>query len=248
MTVATLLAHGSPDPRHARDVRELARRVGAAGLPARVAFLEHDDPRPADLARTLAERGVRATAVVPLLVGPAHHARVDVPAAVTAMRSAAPSLAVLPAVPIGLHPLLLSAAEELVTASHLPRDPTTGVILVAAGSRDRAAAAAVEALVRDHCAALAGRLGVGQVRAALLDGGPSLAEVGAQMLRSGGCREALVVTLVVADGILRDRIVTMATHLGMSVVPGALADTHALARLANKRARAAQRHLGAANL
>jgi sirohydrochlorin ferrochelatase len=248
MTVATLLAHGSPDPRHARDVRALARRVSAAGLPAQVAFLEHDDPRPADLARTLADGGARATVVVPLLVGPAHHARVDVPVSVAAMRSAAPSVAVHPADPIGLHPLVLSAAEELVITSHIPVTPRTGVILAAAGSRDRRAAEAVEVLVDDHAAALAGRLGVPQVRAALLDGGPALAEVRGQMLRSDGCAEVLVVTLVVADGILRDRIVTTATGLGMTVIPGALADTEALARLVDLRVRAGRTLREAANL
>jgi sirohydrochlorin ferrochelatase len=213
-----------------------------------VAFLEHDAPGPADLARTLAGRGAPATVVVPVLIGPAHHVRVDVPAAVAAMRAAAPSVSVLRADPIGLHPLVLSAAEELVTRSHLPLAPTTGVILAAAGSRDPRAAAAVEALVHEHAPALAARLDVGQVRAALLDGGPCLAQVHDQMVRAGGCTDVLVVTLVVADGILRDRIVSRATDLGMSVVPGALADTHALADLVDLRARAAPTPAAAANL
>jgi sirohydrochlorin ferrochelatase len=232
----TLLAHGSPDPRHARDVRALAGRVRAAGLPTEVAFLEHDDPDPATAARALAAGGVAVTVVVPLLVGTAYHARVDVPTALATMRAAAPAVSVLPAEPIGLHPLVLRAAEELVVGSGVPLTPSTGMILAAAGSRDQRAAAAVDALVRGGAAALAARLGVAEVRAAFLEGGPPLAAVGDHLRHDHGCVDLVVATLVIADGILRDRIVGSATALGMTVAPGALADTEALARLVAQRA------------
>lgn len=84
MTLAVLLAHGSPDPRSARWVA-----CAAAGVQARVgftvvgAFLDHDTPR-LDGA-LLAAFPDDAVVVLPLLLSAAFHARVDVPAAVAAL-------------------------------------------------------------------------------------------------------------------------------------------------------------------
>lgn len=59
-----LLAHGSPDPRHATGIAALATRVAAAGEAAvHVAYLDHHGPTPADAAQA-AGRGV----VVPALL------------------------------------------------------------------------------------------------------------------------------------------------------------------------------------
>ena len=143
----TLLAHGSPDPRHAQGVAALSGRLKVAGIASNVAYLDHDRPTPAAAARALAESGLAETTVVPLLLSPAYHARVDVPAAVGAMRSAAPNLAVAAAEPVGLHPVLLAGAADLIRDSGIAIGPRTGVILAAAGSRDLRAVAAIEALV-----------------------------------------------------------------------------------------------------
>ena len=74
----TLLAHGSPDPRHAQGVAALSGRLKVAGIASNVAYLDHDRPTPAAAARALAESGLAETTVVPLLLSPAYHARVDV--------------------------------------------------------------------------------------------------------------------------------------------------------------------------
>ena len=236
MMTLTLLAHGSPDPRHARSVSGLAGRLKVAGIPAQAAYLDHHDPSPVESARSLQRAGARDTTVVPLLISPAYHARVDLPAPIRAMRSAAPHLAVAAADPIGLHPLLLTAAAELITASGLPVDDRTGIILAAAGSRDVRAVGAMESLFRVEGPRIAGDLGVRAVRAAYLDGGRPLGRIRTLMRCVDGCSSFVVVPMVIADGILRDRIVTAAGRYEAAVTPGALADTHALTDLIALRA------------
>ncbi len=235
----TLLAHGSPDPRHARSVSGLAGRLKVKGTAAQVAYLDHHGPGPQASARALAAAGVRTTTVVPLLVSPAYHARVDVPAAVTAMRAAAPALTVRASSPIGLHPLLIEAARELIEASGVPRGPRTGVILAAAGSRDARVVAAMESLFRAEAPAFASVVGIRAMRAAYLDGGRPLGRIRTLMRSVDGCTDFVVVTMVVADGILRDRILAAADRYDALTVPGSLSDTNALAELVVLRAGAA---------
>jgi sirohydrochlorin ferrochelatase len=81
-TDIVLLAHGSPDPRHAEGVERVARRVRrrAAGYRVHTAYLDHHLPSPAEVAADLTG-GV----LVPLLLTGAYHVRVDVPAAAAAM-------------------------------------------------------------------------------------------------------------------------------------------------------------------
>ena len=235
----TLLALGSPDPRHARDVASLAGRLASAGVRTEAAFLDHDAPSPGLAARSLAATMVRATALVPLLLSPAHHVRVDVPAAVATMRAAAPGLAILPTEPLGLHPLVLAGVAELAEGSAVPVGPRTGVIVAAAASHDARAVAATQSLVRRHGAALAERLGARAVRAAFLDTGRPLGRIRTLMRCVDGCTSFLVVPLVVAGGPARDRIVTAAARHDLPVADGSLCDTRALADLVVLRAAAA---------
>jgi sirohydrochlorin ferrochelatase len=232
----TLLAHGSPDPRHARDVTSLAGRLKVAGIATRVAYLDHHAPSPVEAARAWHGAGTPDTTVVPLLISPAYHARVDVPAAIGAMRASAPGIGVAAADPVGLHPLLLTAAAELIAGSGIPVDARTGIILAAAGSRDLRAVGAMESLFRTQGGALAASLGARAVRAAYLDGGRPLGRMRTLMRCVDGCTSFLVVPMVIADGILRDRIVTAAARHDVPVTPGVLADTNAMADLVVLRA------------
>jgi len=236
MTTLTLLAHGSPDPRHARDVSGLAARLAAAGVPAQVAYLDHHSPTPTEAAQAVAEAGQPDTTVVPLLVAPAYHARVDVPAAVRQMRAAVPTLSVTTAEPVGLHPLLLRAAAELAQAAPVELGPRTGVILAAAGSRDLRATAAIETLVRQHGAEMAQALGVAAVRTSYLDGGRPMGRIRTLLRCVDGCTSVVAVPLVIADGLLRDRMVRAADRADIPLAPGSLADTAAMADLVRLRA------------
>ncbi len=81
-----LLAHGSPDARHSQGVEALAARVRALApdRPVHTAYLDHHPPSPAEAADR-----ARHGAVVPVLLTPAYHVRVDVPDAVASMNAAA---------------------------------------------------------------------------------------------------------------------------------------------------------------
>ncbi len=231
----TLLAHGSPDPRHARDVAELAARVRDTGHAATVAYLEHDEPSPQEAASGIVGAGLSATTMVPLLLGPAYHARVDVPRAAGVMRDAEPGLDVAVAPPVGLHPLVVGSVGELVAAGVEQVPARTGIIVAGTGSRDTRATSLTAEFILDHAAALRRALGLDGVAVGFLDGGPSLEEAHSRLVASG-CQGVLLATAVIAEGVLRDRIVAAAEDLGIRVVPGSLAQTHSMAALVVARA------------
>ncbi len=234
-----LLAHGSPDPRHREGVDELAHRVRRLGPGRRVltAYLDHHGPTPADVGADAAG-GV----VVPVLLTPAYHARVDVPEAVTTMTAAARAArggdgdpGLVAAAPLGPHRTLRDAAGELLASAGVAVTPSTAVVVYAAGSSESAAVASVETTVRENPPA-----GWGPWVVAALDGG-ARAEAVVTALRGGPhpCPRVVAVPFTVAEGVLRDRMEERCRELGVELVPGALGHTDALARLALLRADAA---------
>ncbi len=94
----------------------------------------------------------------------------------------------------------------------------------------------MESLFRTQGAALATALGARAVRAAYLDGGRPLGRMRTLMRCVDGCTSFIVVPMVIADGILRDRIVTAARRHDAPVTHGVLADTNALVDLVILRA------------
>lgn len=220
-----LLAHGSPDPRHSAGVDELARRVARLAPTRRVltAYLDHHRPSPAEIGPRV-QRGV----VVPVLLTPAHHARVDVPVAVAALARGAAGT-VTQAAALGPHPVLVQAAVELLDAAQVTPDRATGVVLFAAGTSDGRAVADLVATLGEHApddggpwavATLGGSREVGDVLPALRE----------------RCARVVAVPFTVADGVLRDRMADRCAEHGVSLVPGALCDTDALAQLVLLRA------------
>ncbi len=222
-----LLAHGSPDPRHARGVEAVAEQVRQRWRgQVHAAYLDHHPPSAVDVAGRLGG-GV----LVPLLLTTAYHVKTDVPAAAAAMaglgRGDYPVAAAL-----GPDRLLFDAAEELLARAGREPDPTTGVVLFAGGSSDRDAIAAIGDAVAGEILAGWGPWGV-----AALAGGDEIDAVVGRLL-DGGCHRVLVVTYMVAEGVLRDRMVKHAEAAGAEVVPGTLGETTALARLVVQRAEA----------
>ena len=221
-----LLAHGSPDPRHAAGLEDLAARVRETS-PSRAvhtAYLDHHRPAPRDAADELAGRAV----VVPVLLTPAHHARVDVPSAVAEMSERA-DVEVALAVPLGPHPLLLDGVEELLSAAGVAPGSNTAVVVYAAGSSDSDALATVAETIRRYP-----RPGWGPWVVAALDGGASLDAV----LRGlpDEVERTVAVSFMVAEGVLRDRMAQACGRAGVPMVPGALSRTRAMARLVLERA------------
>lgn len=216
-----LIAHGSPDPRHAADVEWLAdalRNRVRAGRCVGACYLDHHEPSPDTLALELTRRAV----AVPLLVTPAYHSRVDVPLAVERLRSGGGDVRVTP--PLGPDERLLDACSELLAASGVAADPETAVVLFAAGSSDSAAVATVgETIARFP------RTGWGPWEVAALDGGERIEEVVARLRPT--VERVVAVSFMVAEGILRDRMVQRCAAVGVEMVPGALARTNAMVDL-----------------
>lgn len=199
-----LLAHGSPDRRHAETVERLAvrvsRRRGSGAGEVHHAYLDHDDPRPHALAPRLEGR----VTVVPLLLTPAFHARVDVPAGMDALSAGGARVCL--AEPVGGHPALVTAvAERLSAGGH---DPDGHAVLVAGGSSDGQARRALELLLAEH--GRAGWRGTVLPEAQRLDG------------------TAPVVPFTLAEGVLHDRVAQLARGADAPFVRGGLADTEAL--------------------
>lgn len=221
-----LLAHGSPDPRHAQGVERLAATV--RGLvprrPVLTAYLDHHPPSPADAAAQIDGDA----SVVPVLLTPAYHARVDVPAAVAQMGQIAGG-AVRAADPLGPDPLLLLAALELLEEAGIAPSPGTAVVLYAAGSSDSAAVRSVVETLESHPVA-----GWGPWTVAALDGGASLGDAMAQL--PAGVAETVAVSFMVAEGVLRDRMAAACDQAGIRMVEGALGQTRAVAELVIRRA------------
>jgi uroporphyrin-III C-methyltransferase / precorrin-2 dehydrogenase / sirohydrochlorin ferrochelatase len=223
-----LLAHGSPDPRHAKGVEKVAQQVRRR-WPGSVhaAYLDHHPPSATDVAQRL-EGGV----LVPLLLTTAYHVRTDVPEAAAAMDALGRGHYEV-AGALGPDPLLFAAADELLARAGFGPDPHTGVVLFAGGSSDREAISTIDKAVAGRAAA-----GWGPWAVAALAGGDEI-DVAVDRLRADGAERVLVVTYMVADGVLRDRMVTYAEKADAEVVPGSLGETDALADLVVHRGREA---------
>ena len=215
MTVV-LVAHGSPDPRHRRGLAGLVEATATALAPERVtiAYLEHDEPSPEAVASRLAP-GERVT-LVPLLLTPAYHARVDIPAAAATLDSEGAYVTVTAS--LGPDPALLDAAAELVRPGP--------VILVAGGSSDGSALHGLRAqLAADpgrtdwHAAALSDRKGLDDLITRL-------------RLRHD---QVTLAPFTLAEGVLSDRVREVAAAHGMRSVAGELARTEAVRDLVLRR-------------
>jgi sirohydrochlorin ferrochelatase len=198
-----LAAHGSPDPRHAETVGQVAEALRRRGRAAVVGWLGHSSPTLADAVK---DAGAGAV-VVPFLLAPAFHARQDVPAGSGAARVAD----VL--VPEGEPDARL--VQALTDRLAEPGGGYDAVVLAAVGSRDPAHAAAVQRVA----SALATSLNV-HVEPAYATAGPALGDAVAKLGRPA--QRIAVAALFLAPGVLHDRVVAEASLLGLAAVAGPL--------------------------
>ncbi|CCW10698.1 MULTISPECIES: sirohydrochlorin chelatase [Rhodococcus] len=143
------VAHGSRDPRSARAMAAVlaALRERHPGRDVRLAFLDLNTPSVGQVVDAVAAEGHRRVVVVPLLLGSAFHARVDLPALLAEARARHPLLDVIQADVLGADDRLVAAAREAIAATGVSRtDPTVGVALCAVGSRRHDANAATDAI------------------------------------------------------------------------------------------------------
>lgn len=204
------VAHGSRDPRSAATVAALVDEVRRQRpeLDVRLSFLDLSAPRLPDVLDAVAADGHRSAVVVPLLLGHAFHASVDVPGAVAQAAARLPGLDIAISPVLGGHRGLSTAAlRRLADVAGPLHDPGLGVVLAAIGSSHAPANAAVARVV----ASWTRRFGWhGGSPAFATTTTPTVSEAVAA-LRAGGARRVAVAQWILAPGLLPDRIVRDAT-------------------------------------
>lgn len=207
MTALVAVAHGSRDPRSAAVVRELLDvvRALAPSVDVRGSFLDLSVPLLGDVLRGVCADGHRSAVVVPLLLGKAFHARVDVPGAVA--DALLPGLDVTIADVLGPDPRLESAAlRRLASVGVRSRDRTLGVVLAGAGSSH----APANALVSSIAARWAAGSGWAGVEAAFASTATPDVPTAVARLRARGARRIAVASWFLAPGFLPDRVTRLA--------------------------------------
>lgn len=210
------VAHGSRDPRSARMVAAAvtAVRDRRPDLDVRLCFLDLNAPSVEQVLDGIAAEGHTTAVVVPLLLGNAFHAAVDLPAMLDRARLQHPELCVVQARVLGGDQRLVHAVRDRVLeAGYADTDSTLGVAFAAVGSSD------VDANARTR-----------QLGAALADGTDwagietcfaTAAEPGAAeaifRLHAAGADRIVVAPWFLAPGLLTDRL-GRAVH---EVAPGA---------------------------
>ncbi|RKT53148.1 sirohydrochlorin chelatase [Saccharothrix australiensis] len=208
MTALVAVAHGSRNPRSAATVHELLDvvRVLRPSLDVRASFLDLSAPRLGDVLRTVHAAGHRSAVVVPLLLGKAFHARVDVPGAVAEVAARLPSLDVAIADVLGPDPRLESAALRRLASAGVDAGGDWGVVLAGAGSSH----APANALVTDIARRWARGSGWAGVTAAFAATAAPDVPTAVARLRAGGARRIAVASWFLAPGLLPDRVARLA--------------------------------------
>lgn len=109
-----LFGHGSRDPLWRLPMEEVAAEIKRRQSgPVRCAYLELCTPSLPDAAIDLIAGGARHIRVLPLFLGVGKHAREDLPALVSALRTAHPDVGIelLPAV--GEHPAMVALMADI---------------------------------------------------------------------------------------------------------------------------------------
>lgn len=199
------VAHGSRDPRSARVVAAAvaALRDARPDLDVRLAFLDLNAPSIEQVLDGVARDGHTQAVVVPMLLGNAFHARVDLPGLLAAAQLRHPQLTVFQADVLGGDKRLIAAVRHRVRdAGGHPDDPTVGVALAAVGSSDASANAATARLAR----VLASGTTWSGVRICFATSAqPSVAHA-ISALQDGGAERIVVAPWFLAPGLLTDRL------------------------------------------
>ncbi|MEV6445316.1 sirohydrochlorin chelatase [Amycolatopsis sp. NPDC051716] len=199
------VAHGSRDPRSAATVRALVDvvRTRAPGVSVYESFLDLSAPLVTDVLRALYADGHRAAVVVPLLLGSAFHARVDLPALIEEVVAGCPGFRIQVSDVLGPDPALQEVALDRLASA--PHRRGTGVIVSAVGSSNAAANAVVASLASRW----EERLGVPVSEAFASAAQPDI-PAAAAALRSRGAQHLVVASWFLAPGLLPDRIAALA--------------------------------------
>ncbi|TDV38650.1 sirohydrochlorin chelatase [Actinophytocola oryzae] len=229
------VAHGSRDPRSAACISALLDVVRAQRpeLDVRAAFLELSAPRVPEVLSALAAEGHREAVIVPLLLGSAYHARVDLPGLVAEARARLPRLSVSVADVLGPDERLSTLALRRLAATGVSlEDPSLGVVLAGAGSSHPRANAAVAAVAESW----ARRFPVAGVLPAFASAAEPSVPAAVAELRARGALRVAVASWFLAPGRLPDKVARLA---GDAVVAEPLGPGSELASLVADRYAAA---------
>ncbi|MBU9765745.1 sirohydrochlorin chelatase [Mycobacterium sp. TNTM28] len=200
-----LTAHGSADPRSSANARAIGGHLRRL-LPdteVRVAFCEQNAPNLTEVLPGVAPGAV----VVPLLLGSAYHARIDIPELIANSGAEVSQADVL-----GDDPRLLQVVRERLTAVGVSRfDAGLGVILAAVGSSHPAANARTAALAD---ALAEGTRWAGTHVAFATGQSPSLPEA-VDRLRQRGAHRLVIAPWFLAHGLITDRVAQFAAAAGI---------------------------------
>ncbi|QIS10310.1 sirohydrochlorin chelatase [Nocardia arthritidis] len=136
------VAHGSRDPRSAATMAAVVADIAAArpGIDVRLAFLDLNAPSVDQVIDAVAAQGHTRAVVVPLLLGSAFHARVDLPGILDAARSRHPLLRLTQADVLGPDPRLVRALRDrvvdIIAAQQHSYGPETGTPVDSVGPRE----------------------------------------------------------------------------------------------------------------
>lgn len=201
-----LVAHGSRDPRSAATVARIHELV-VGRFPAvdvRTAFLDLSTPPVEQVTDAVAADGHTHAIAVPLLLGSAFHARVDLPGLLAAARLRNPALTVTQAQVLGPDPRLIAALCDRVAGAMGAPDPDLGIAVAAVGST-RPGADRRTAAVAATVAELTGC----RTEICFATTEPTVDEAIAR-LRARGARRIAVAPWFLAPGLLTDRLRTRA--------------------------------------
>ncbi|HWE89616.1 MAG TPA: sirohydrochlorin chelatase [Pseudonocardiaceae bacterium] len=198
------VAHGSRDPRSARTVAELVDlvRFVRPDLDVRTSFLDLSTPRLTKVLAATHADGQRTAVVVPLLLGRAYHARVDIPGVIARFARHRPGLDVRAADVLGPDARLEAVAlDRLRAVGADPADRRIGVLLAGTGASGPSANAAVHTLARRWSR----RTSWAGVVAGFATAEPDVPAAIAR-LRIRGARRIAVGMWFLAPGLLPDRV------------------------------------------
>ncbi|WP_280316516.1 sirohydrochlorin chelatase [Nocardia wallacei] len=204
------VAHGSRDPRSAATMFALITDLAARrpDLDVRLAFLDLSTPSVEQVVDAVAARGHTEAVVVPLLLGSAFHARVDLPGLLAAARARHPRLRLSQADVLGAdHRLVTAVRERVVAAGADPADADVGVAIAAVGSSSPEANRCTERIGRLLATGTAWRTSV-----CFATTEPALPET-VSGLHAQGCGRVLVAPWFLAPGLLTDRLIAAAPGL-----------------------------------
>ncbi len=213
----------------------LAAAVGRVWpAPVVAAFLDFDEPSIPDALRTLPASP--APIVVPALLTQAYHGRVDLPRVLDSADVATRLTPVLGLADPTEAPdsLLVWSLRRRLSELDTPFD---GLVLIAAGTSDRAARSTVDVVAAE----LGRRLNVACVAGYASASSPTAGEA-VMAVRARGARHIAVASYFLAPGRLYSAAAASARAAGASGVAAPLGTAEELVRLIVARAKAAQTH------